>query len=61
MRDKPSEAGRVRILMQDEYNKFSWSFFTHHRGNSWHGKDAHLIFWVSSMAANLNASLNANC
>lgn len=47
MRDRPSEAGRVRILMQDEYNKFSWSFFTHHRGNSWHGKDAHLIFWVS--------------
>jgi hypothetical protein len=47
MQDKPSEAGRVRILMQDEYNKFSWSFFTHHRGNSWHGKDAHLIFWVS--------------
>ncbi|CAG8165638.1 unnamed protein product [Penicillium salamii] len=46
MRDKPSEAGRVRILMQDEYNKHSWSFFTHHRGNSWHGKDAHLIFWM---------------
>jgi inositol phosphorylceramide mannosyltransferase catalytic subunit len=47
MQDKPSESGRVRILMQDEYNKFSWSFFTHHTGNSWHGKDAHLIFWVS--------------
>jgi len=47
MREMPSEAGRVRILMQDEYNRFSWSFFTHHRGNSWHGKDAHLIFWVS--------------
>eukprot|EP00594_Rhizosolenia_setigera_P005719 CAMPEP_0178939110 /NCGR_PEP_ID=MMETSP0789-20121207/22_1 /TAXON_ID=3005 /ORGANISM="Rhizosolenia setigera, Strain CCMP 1694" /LENGTH=357 /DNA_ID=CAMNT_0020617903 /DNA_START=173 /DNA_END=1245 /DNA_ORIENTATION=- len=42
MRDGPSDAGRVRILMQDEYNRFSWSFFTHHRGNSWHGKDAAL-------------------
>ena len=47
MIDKPGEAGRVRILMQDEYNKYSWSFFTHHVGNSWHGKDAQLIFWVS--------------
>jgi mannosyltransferase OCH1-like enzyme len=46
MQDHPSEMGRVRILMQDEYNKYSWSFFTHHTGNSWHGKDAHFIFWV---------------
>ncbi|KAM0118554.1 CSG1/SUR1-like protein [Aspergillus fumigatus] len=46
MQDKPSEAARVRILMQDEYNKYSWSFFTHHVGNSWHGKDARLIFWM---------------
>ncbi|KAJ5491701.1 Mannosyl phosphorylinositol ceramide synthase SUR1 [Penicillium diatomitis] len=46
MQDKPSESARVRILMQDEYNRFSWSFFTHHKGNSWHGKDAHLIFWM---------------
>lgn len=46
MQDGPSEAGRVRILMQDEYNRFSWSFFTHHRGNSWHGKDARFIFWM---------------
>ncbi|KAJ5109805.1 Mannosyl phosphorylinositol ceramide synthase SUR1 [Penicillium argentinense] len=46
MLDKPVESGRVRILMQDEYNRFSWSFFTHHTGNSWHGKDAHLIFWM---------------
>lgn len=46
MRDGPSESGRVRILMQDEYNKHSWSFFTHHTGNSWHGKDARLIFWM---------------
>ncbi|KAI9847834.1 MAG: hypothetical protein M1837_001727 [Sclerophora amabilis] len=41
-----NEQGRVRILMPDHYNKHSWSFFTHHRGNSWHGKDAKLIFWM---------------
>ena len=58
MRDGPSEAGRVRILMQDEYNKFSWSFFTHHRGNSWHGKDAHLIFWVSDSLILLSNNAN---
>lgn len=46
MLDKPTEASRVRILMQDEYNRYSWSFFTHHVGNSWHGKDAQLIFWM---------------
>lgn len=46
MRGAPGDAGRVRVLMQDEYNRFSWSFFTHHTGNSWHGKDAQLIFWV---------------
>ncbi|KAL4936849.1 hypothetical protein BDV06DRAFT_84767 [Aspergillus oleicola] len=46
MAENPSEAARVRILMQDEYNRFSWSFFTHHVGNSWHGKDARLIFWM---------------
>ena len=38
--------GRVRILMQEEYNRHAWSFFSHHRGNSWHGKDARLIFWM---------------
>ncbi|KZF21317.1 glycosyltransferase family 32 protein [Xylona heveae TC161] len=42
-----SDEGRVRVLMPDEYNKHSWSFFSHHRGSSWHGKDAQLIFWVS--------------
>lgn len=46
MLDKPNEASRVRILMQDEYNRYTWSFFTHHVGNSWHGKDAQLIFWM---------------
>ncbi|KAI9864563.1 MAG: hypothetical protein M1813_003052 [Trichoglossum hirsutum] len=46
MRSNPGEEGRVRILMPDEYNRHEWSFFTHHRGNSWHGKDAQLIFWM---------------
>ncbi|KAJ5902970.1 Mannosyl phosphorylinositol ceramide synthase SUR1 [Penicillium tannophilum] len=46
MQDDPSEMNRVRILMQDEYKKHSWSFFTHHTGNSWHGKNAHFIFWM---------------
>ena len=41
-----NEDARVRILMPDEYNKHAWSFFTQHRGSSWHGKDARLIFWV---------------
>lgn len=47
MQEQRSDLGRVRILMQGEYNRYSWSFFTHHIGNSWHGKDARLIFWVS--------------
>lgn len=37
---------RVRVLMPDEYNGYPWSFFTHNVGNSWHGADAQLIFWV---------------
>ncbi|KAL8791485.1 MAG: hypothetical protein Q9213_000102 [Squamulea squamosa] len=40
--------GRVRILMMDEYNRYPWSFFSHHQGSSWHGKDARLIFWMGS-------------
>ncbi|KAJ5137215.1 hypothetical protein N7476_004595 [Penicillium atrosanguineum] len=46
IKDYPSEMSRVRILMQDEYMKYSWSFFIHHTGNSWHGKDAYFIFWM---------------
>lgn len=46
-RDRPSGDDRVRILMPDEYCKTTWSFFTAHLGNSWHSKDAKLIFWVS--------------
>lgn len=60
MQDQPAESGRVRILMQDEYNKYSWSFFTHHTGNSWHGKDAHLIFWVRIHPSFTNGGSNAN-
>lgn len=47
---EPSEQGRVRVLMPDEYNKHAWSFFKHYRGSSWHGKDAKLIFWVCTLS-----------
>ena len=40
------DGGRVRILFPEEYQRHPWSFFTHHLGNSWHGKDVQLIFWV---------------
>lgn len=38
--------GRVRVLMPDEYHGNSWSFFDTYKGDSWHGKDAQLIFWM---------------
>ena len=41
-----SDAGRVRVLMGDEYNQKPWAFFKWHGGSSWHGKDARLIFWM---------------
>lgn len=44
--DGPRAEDQVRVLFPDEYNKHSWSFFSHHVGNSWHGKDVKLIFWV---------------
>lgn len=40
------DGGRIRILFPEEYQNFPWSFFTHHLGNSWHGADVELIFWV---------------
>ncbi|TGO19566.1 hypothetical protein BTUL_0003g00190 [Botrytis tulipae] len=46
MRTVTDEAGRVRNLMPDEYNKHAWSFFNVVKGNSWHGKDAQTIFWM---------------
>ncbi|KAK2748091.1 hypothetical protein FQN57_001214 [Myotisia sp. PD_48] len=53
---KPTGADRVRVLLQDAYNKHSWSFFTHHPGSSWHGKDARLIFWMGGHWMLLTAS-----
>lgn len=41
------DGGRVRILFPEEYQRHSWSFFTHHLGNSWHASDVEFIFWVS--------------
>ncbi|KAL2350292.1 nucleotide-diphospho-sugar transferase [Cryomyces antarcticus] len=39
--------GRVRILFPDEYQDKPWGFFLHNLGNSWHGKDVKLIFWMA--------------
>jgi mannosyltransferase OCH1-like enzyme len=41
-----ADGGRVRILFPDMYQGTERSFFTHHLGNSWHGYDVELIFWV---------------
>ncbi|MCJ1341103.1 hypothetical protein MMC09_006399 [Bachmanniomyces sp. S44760] len=38
--------GRVRVLMETEYQKHPWSFFTEFKGDSWHEDDARLIFWM---------------
>lgn len=43
-----ADGGRIRIIFPEEYNNNPWSFFTHHLGNSWHGYDVQLIFWVSN-------------
>lgn len=45
-----ADGGRVRILFPEEYQRKPWSFFTHHLGNSWHGKDVQLIFWVRRLS-----------
>lgn len=42
----PDWAGRVRVLMPDEYSKHAWSFFKENKGDSWHGGDARFIFWM---------------
>lgn len=44
--DPDTWIGRVRVLLPDEYNQHAWSFFKTYEGNSWHGKDAKLIFWM---------------
>lgn len=46
MGDTRPESEHVRILMPDEYNKHTWSFFNVTKGNSWHGSDAQTIFWM---------------
>lgn len=38
--------GRVRVLMPDQYGKHMYSFFEEYQGDSWHGRDAKLIFWM---------------
>lgn len=49
-----ADGGRIRILFPKEYNSYEWSFFTHHLGNSWHGYDVQLIFWVSDLSSSVN-------
>lgn len=44
-----ADGGRVRILFPDEYMGNTWSFFTHHKGDSWHESDVQLILWVSTV------------
>jgi len=39
---------RVRILFPEEYMGNSWSFFSHHLGNSWHKWDTKLLFWMAA-------------
>lgn len=46
MREGPTGADRVRILMPDEYSKQTWSFFAISKGSSWHAGDAKAIFWM---------------
>ncbi|KAK0947822.1 CSG1/SUR1-like protein [Friedmanniomyces endolithicus] len=41
------DGGRIRLIFPEEYNGFPWSFFTHHKGDSWHRWDVRLIFWLS--------------
>ena len=48
LNEGPEWAGRVRVLMPDEYTNHIWSFFTKYKGDSWHGGDAQFIFWVGS-------------
>jgi mannosyltransferase OCH1-like enzyme len=38
----------LRILFPDEYMSHSWSFFSHHVGNSWHKWDTQLLFWMGA-------------
>jgi mannosyltransferase OCH1-like enzyme len=44
----PDDSERIRILFPDEYNKNSWSFFSHHLGSSWHRADVRFILWMGS-------------
>ena len=44
-RETPVEH-RVRVMKPDMFDKCDWSFFTQHKGSSWHSGDAKLIFWV---------------
>lgn len=53
--DPETWVGRVRVLMPSEYNNHPWSFFKTYKGDSWHGSDAKLIFWMGKNWALLTA------
>lgn len=44
---EPTGSERLRILRKAEYMGNTWSFFTHHVGNSWHKWDTQTILWMS--------------
>jgi len=45
----PASKDRVRVLFPEEYRGKSWSFFSHHLGNSWHQGDVRFILWVCAL------------
>lgn len=49
----PLRHDHLRILFPDDYMGRSWSFFTHHVGNSWHKWDTQLILWVRLIASDV--------
>lgn len=53
-----ADGGRIRIIFPDEYNNHSWSFFTHHLGNSWHRSDVKLILWVCTVLKAISEVIN---
>lgn len=40
------DGGRIRIMMEDQYQTRPWSFFLQFVGSSWHRGDARFIFWA---------------
>ncbi|KAF2238669.1 glycosyltransferase family 32 protein [Viridothelium virens] len=43
---KPPLGEEVKIMFPPESYGHTWSFFTHHKGDSWHQADVQFIFWM---------------